>query len=160
MTYPLALALVWSLSCNFQIHVFSLNLSPEHRTEMPHPLLDHLKLPRTQSIQKWKYSLLEQFLIRPHCMSGTVNTRGMVPAYSSSSLSISFLPGFLPSPTWKAVFLSHPLLLLFCQSAEPISQVCLPTYSPLCVPSHTALVQWLPNRFFFLIIFKNCDKVT
>lgn len=72
--------------------------------------------------------------------SGTVNTRGMVPAYSSSSLPIGFLPGLLPSPTWKAVLLSHPLLLLFCQSADCISQVYFPTYIPLCVPSHTALV--------------------
>lgn len=141
-TYPLGLALAWSSSCNFQIHVFSLNLSPEHWTEIPYPLLDHLKLPRTQSIQNGSIHYLSSF------STGTVNTRGMVPAYSSSSLPIGFLPGLLPSPTWKAMLLSHPLLLLFCQSADCISQVYFPTYIHLCVPSHTALVQWLPNSFF------------
>lgn len=102
---------------------------------------------------KWKYLVLEQFLIRPHCVSGTVNTRGMVPAYSSLSLPIGFLPGFFPSLTWKAMLLSHALLLLFCQPADPISKVCLPTCRFFCVSFHTALVQWLPNSFLKEIIF-------
>lgn len=91
-THPLALmgSSLWTLL----ICVFSLNLSPEYWAEIANPLLDYLMLPNT-TYPKWKYSLLEQLLTGPHCMSGTVNPRDMVSAYSPSSLP-SACPSWVP----------------------------------------------------------------
>lgn len=47
------------------IHVFSLNLSPEHQTEISYPLLDHLMLLKSQSIQNGSIHYLSSFSSDP-----------------------------------------------------------------------------------------------
>lgn len=104
--------ILWLWHCHGLHHVTSNPcLQPQPLSRAPDrdflPLARLSEAAQNSVYPKWKYSSLEQFFIRPHRLSGTVNRRGLVFAYSPSSPPIGFLPGVRCSPALRAA--PHPI---------------------------------------------------